>query len=421
MFTPLRYRSFTLLFVAGTISLTGDWALGVALPITVFQLTHSTVAMGAAAISELLPRILLSSVAGVFADRWDRRRLMIVGDLVLATALLPLLWVHSPGTVWIVYPVTLISSSVTRFFVPAERALLPSLVEEKDLVSANALSGVASDAARLVGPSLGGLIAVWRGLDGVALIDAATFLIAALLISAVRSPARLTARPTSPRGVAPWTALRGDWLEGLAVVRHNRMVATFLAVLSIAAFGEAVMGVMFVVWVKEVVGGTALQLGWFMSAQAVGGLAGGLVIASVSRRVPTLLLAWVAPIVFGLGDIALFSYPLFTRETWVGLFLIACVGLPAAALGAAWTSLLQQSVEDDSRGRVFGSLGTTSGLMGLAGTVCASALGGVLNPVLFLNLAQGGAYLVVGIFLLFALGLVLTTNDATVGRQEPST
>src|SRR5205085_11629339 len=119
--------------------LIGDWALGVALPITVFQMTHSTVAMGATAVSELVPLLVLSSVAGVFVDRWNRKWVMIVCDLVLAVGLLPLLLVHSAGSIWIVYLVALGQSVVARFFSPAANALLPTLVAKEDLVSANSL------------------------------------------------------------------------------------------------------------------------------------------------------------------------------------------------------------------------------------------------------------------------------------------
>jgi MFS family permease len=404
MIDVLRQRNFALLFVAGIISMVGDWALWVALPITVFQLTHSTVAMGATALSELIPLLLLSSVAGVFADRWDRKRLMIVCDLVLAVGLLPLLLVRSAGLVWIVYLVALLQSIVVRFFSPAESAMLPTVVDKEQLVTANSLSSVGSEAARLVGPAIGGVIAVSTGLVGVTFVDAASFLGAAALILLVHVPHRAATGDVAEEAVAAWRKVWREWLEGLAAVRRNRTIALFLAVWAIAGFGESVMGIMFVVWVKEVVHGGALQLGWFMSAQAVGGVLGGLAIASLGQRLPTILMAWLAPFFFGVGDILLFSYPLFTSQLWVGLALIAFVGLPASAIGAAWTTLIQTNVEDDLRGRVFGALGTTQGLMMMIGTGAAGLLGGAISPILFLNVAQGGGYLLVGMLLLVTLG-----------------
>lgn len=418
MFRILRQRNYTTLLIAGIISLIGDWALGVALPITVYQLTHSTVAMGATAVSELLPLLVLSSVAGVFVDRWNRKRVMIVCDLILAAGLFPLLLVHSAGSIWIIYLVALGQSIVVRFFSPAANALLPTLVAEEDLVAANSLDSVGSNAARLVGPSLGGLIAVSTGLVGVTLIDAASFLLAAGLIATVQAPVRRAAEHVAGEAVAAWRKIWRDWLDGLSEVRRTRTVAIFLAVWAIAGFGEAVMGVMFVVWIKDIIHGGALQLGWFMSAQAVGGLLGGLVIASISRRLPTALLAWSASIVFGLIDIALFSYPLAFSQIWVGLALIGLVGLPSAAIGASWTTLLQTGVQDSHRGRIFGALGTTQGLMMLAGTFVAGLLGGVIHPILFLDIAQGGSYIVVGLMLLVAVGGSVLGVSA---RMRPST
>jgi MFS family permease len=416
----LRQRNFALLFVAGVISMVGDWALWVALPITVFQLTHSTVAMGATALSELIPLLLLSSVGGVFADRWDRKRLMIVCDLVLAVGLLPLLLVHSARLVWIVYVVALLQSIVVRFFSPAESAMLPTVVDKEHLVTANSLNSVGSETARLVGPAIGGVIAVSTGLVGVTLIDAASFLAAAGLISLVRVPHAAATVNVTEEAVAAWRKVWREWLDGLAVVRRSRTIALFLGVWAITGFGEAVMGIMFVVWVKNVVHGGALQLGWFMSAQAVGGVLGGLAIASLGRRMPMILMAWLAPLFFGAGDILLFSYPLVTSQLWVGLALIAIVGLPASAIGATWTTLIQTNVEDDLRGRVFGALGTTQGLMMVFGTAAAGLFGGAISPILFLNVAQGGGYLLVGVLLFVTIGVpaALLNRRRASGRQS---
>ncbi len=95
MLATLRQRNFALLWTGGLISLLGDWTLMVGMPLFVYALTGSTVATGAMVIARLIPRVLLSSVAGVFVDRWDRKRTMVCTDLLLALCLLPLLAVHT--------------------------------------------------------------------------------------------------------------------------------------------------------------------------------------------------------------------------------------------------------------------------------------------------------------------------------------
>ncbi|MEP7284253.1 MAG: MFS transporter [Chloroflexota bacterium] len=136
MMAILRHRDFSLLWFAGLISMLGDWVLRIGLPLYVFKLTGSTLATSAMFVAGVLPGLLFGSIAGVFVDRWDRKRTMIITNLLQAGVLLPLLTVHSIDQVWIVYVVLFTTSTISQFFTPAESALLPLLVDEKDLASA---------------------------------------------------------------------------------------------------------------------------------------------------------------------------------------------------------------------------------------------------------------------------------------------
>jgi Na+/melibiose symporter-like transporter len=162
------HRDLRLVLSAGLISMTGDWILRIGLVYRVYALTGSTVASALTMASSFLPQVLLGAVAGVFADRWDRRRTMITADLLLAAGLLPLLLVRGAGQVWIVFAVLLFESVVQQFFSPAEQALLPRLVPDDQLITANAVSGQAQNLARLAGSGLGGVIAAAGGIAAVA-------------------------------------------------------------------------------------------------------------------------------------------------------------------------------------------------------------------------------------------------------------
>jgi MFS family permease len=140
MLATLRHRDFALLWVAGFISVAGDFALLVALPLHAYALTGSAVATGGVFAATLLPSVLLGSIAGVFVDRWDRKRTMVVTDLARTFVLLPLLLL--PDTLAAIYAVTAILGTVGPFFGPAEGALLPTLVGKERLVSANALNSL---------------------------------------------------------------------------------------------------------------------------------------------------------------------------------------------------------------------------------------------------------------------------------------
>src|SRR6266496_5856951 len=138
MLATLRHRNFALLWIAGLISFVGDWALFIALPVYVYDLTGSTLATGTMFVAQSLPRLLLGSIAGVFVDRWDRRRTMIVANLLSAVTLLLLLPVRSIADLWLVYLAAFLQASIALFFQPAESALVPTLVGEEHLIHANA-------------------------------------------------------------------------------------------------------------------------------------------------------------------------------------------------------------------------------------------------------------------------------------------
>ncbi len=161
----LRQRNFVLVWSAGLISLTGDWMLWIAVPVHVYAVTGSTIATGVAFAARVIPQLALGSVAGVFVDRWDRKRIMVAANLARAAIIVPLLFVGSPDTLWIVYAAIAIETSIGLLFGPAENALLPRLVGEKRLLEANSLNSLNNNLARLVGPALGGLVVGFTGLS----------------------------------------------------------------------------------------------------------------------------------------------------------------------------------------------------------------------------------------------------------------
>ncbi|MEU4746252.1 MFS transporter, partial [Actinosynnema sp. NPDC023658] len=151
---PLGVPAFRRLWIAGFVSEIGDWVLLVALPVYVYQRTGSTAATATTFVVALLPSLALSPLAGVLADRWDRRRLMLVVSLAQAVTLLPLL----TGDLVLVNVVTAVQAGLAALFEPAKNALLPTLVPREQVPAANGLVGLNGNLARLVGASLGGLL-----------------------------------------------------------------------------------------------------------------------------------------------------------------------------------------------------------------------------------------------------------------------
>jgi len=413
LLATLRNRNFALLWSGGLISMTGDWMLLVALPIYIYQATGSALATGAMFAAGLLPNVLFGSVAGVFVDRWDRKRTLVFGNTLLALSVLPLLVVPQTGWLWVVYAVAFVQSCFGVFNEPAENSLLPALVGDERLVSANSLNATNNNLARLAGPALAGLVVGWFGLVGVVVVDAASYLVSAALVSLISArsaPQRPEDAPPADAGgaAAAFSGVWREWAEGLRLVGTGRVLLTVFVVGAVTGLGEGVFLALFPPFVRVALGGGALELGWLMSAQAVGGVLGGLVVGAAAARLsPPRLLGWGA-VLFGLIDLAIFVYPSFVESIAVGLALFVLVGVPAAGMLAGLQTLLQTSAKDHVRGRVFGALGTTQALLMLAGTLLGGALGDAVGIVPVL-VVQGGAYVAAGI-----LVLVLLAHD---GKQ----
>jgi Na+/melibiose symporter-like transporter len=395
----VRQGGLRLLLSAGLISLVGDWILRIGLAYEVYALTGSTVASAAMLLASLLPQILLGSVAGVFADRWDRRATMVVTNLLLAAGLLPLLLVQDARRVWIVYPVAVVQSCLAQFFVAAEASLLPDLVPRPDLVTANALNSQIRDIARLVGAACGGVIAALGGIRLLGLADAATFCLAASLLALIRLPRSRTARrDDSERGERVRSVWR-DWVDGARLAWRVHTLRVLLVFVAITSVGEGVMGTLMAPFVRDVLQGNSSAFGLIMSMQAVGGILGGLVAASVGHRFrPSRLLAWGA-VAFGAIDLALFLYPLAAPTLWPAFLLIVLVGPAGALMGAGLMTLFQTATAAGYRGRAFGALIAVEGVATLSGTLAAGLLGGRVGIVMVLT-TQGAGYVLAGLMVL---------------------
>ncbi|TDE39899.1 MFS transporter [Nonomuraea mesophila] len=369
---PLRgNRDYRRLLAAGLISQTGDWAISAGLAFHVYQLTGSTLSTAIMLVVTRLPDVLLGSVAGMLADRWERRRLLVVADLLLALGLLPLLAVRDPAQMWIVYAVALWTGVLSTVLVPAQKALLPQVVTESQLVRANALHGQSGQLARLLGAMLGGVAVSAGGLPAVVLVDVASFVVSAALLAAVRAPGR----PASSMSAG------GQWVSGLRLAMGHAGVRVLMAYMVITGLGEGIFATLAAPFVADVLGGGGDAYGLFLSVQAVGGLLGGLVVAArPGRASPRALLGW-GTIVFGAADLALFAYPLALPALWPALVLIVLAGVPAAAAMAGFTTLAQTVTGDDRRGGVIGLLGSAQAATALAGMAAAGVLGGVLGIV----------------------------------------
>ena len=391
-------RDLRLVLSAGIISMTGDWILTIGLIYKVYATTGSTVASALAMASAFAPQVLLGAVAGVFADRWDRKRTMIAADLLLAAGLLPLLLVRGAGQIWIIFAVMFWEGAVQQFFSPAEQAMVPRLVPDDELLTANAASGQVANVSRLAGSALGGILAASGGIVAVTLFDAASFLASAALLGLVQANGR-TASPQNGPIRARLAQVGTELRSGLRLAARHRVLRALMIFALVTSVGEGTMSTLFTPFVERVLHGSPQDLGLIVAAQAIGGIAGGMVAAASGHRFRAGRLMCYGAVAFGLVDLAIFLYPLGYVAVWPAVAGMIVVGLPGALTLAGLITLFQRSSEDAYRGRVFGAVSALEGITVLAGTLGAgylSRLAGII-PVLAV---QGGGYVVAGLAML---------------------
>jgi predicted MFS family arabinose efflux permease len=395
-----RHRDLRLVLSAGTISMAGDWILSIGLVYRVYAVTGSTVASALTAAASFAPQLLFGAAAGVFADRWDRRRTMIVADLLLAAGLLPLLLFRGPAQVWIVFAVLFWEGAVGQFFSPAEQAMVPRLVPEEDLLATNAISGQVSNVSRLAGSALGGILAAAGGIPAVTLADAASFAASAALLLFVRTSGRPAARVPAGGLVRARLAQVGPELrDGLRLATRHHVLRALMIFAMVTSVGEGIMGTLFAPFVEHVLHGSARDLGLIVAAQAVGGIAGGVVAACIGHRARASALLCYGAIVFGLVDLGIFCYPLGFVATWPAITGMIIVGLPGALVLAGLITLFQRNSEDSYRGRIFGAINAVEGITVLAGTLVAGYLSRYVGIIAVLAI-QGAGYVVAGLAML---------------------
>ncbi len=386
---PLGVPAFRRMWVAGFVSEIGDWVLLVALPVYVYQRTGSVGSTATTFVVGLLPGLVLSPVAGVLADRWDRRKLMLWVSLAQAVALVPLL----TGDLVVVNGVLAAQAALAVVFEPAKNALLPELVGRDQVAAANGLVGLNGNLARLIGASLGGVVLGWSGLAGVLWLDVASFLVAALLLAKpfeVPTHARAEVVRSGGGGASVWRA----WLDGLREIRGP--LRGMVAVVGVMALSQGMFVVLFVVFVTERLGGGEAEVGLLRGIQAVGGLVGGAAVGLLARRTSAWgLLGW-SLVVFAVIAALGWNGPYVTTAFIYYLVMFAVCGAPGVVAGAGMMSVLQLHAPDEVRGRVLATFMSIFDAFQAAGMVLAGVLATPLGLTALLDV-QAALYLAAGV------------------------
>jgi MFS family permease len=349
-----RNRDFRRLWTGQIISESGDWFNSVALFTLMLNLTGSSEAVGYILIIKLVPTFLVGPVAGVVADRFNRKMIMIIADVARGLVVLGFLFIDSPEQVWIVYAITALQVVMASFFDPARSAAIPGIVTRDQLISANALSSVTWSATLAFGALLGGVVTDVLGRDAAFLIDSLSFFLSAAVISLVRLPGRPPRERRASRRLrlAEATGL-ADLIEGARYLRSDLRVMALLLVKSGWGVGGGVL-LLLTVFGKQVfpIGNDgSTSIGLLFAARGTGALIGPVIARAITgSSARTMRQAITAAFFVSAGFYLLFAHA-------PSLFVAALFVIGAHAGGSVqWvfsTTLLQMSVPDRFLGRVF--------------------------------------------------------------------
>lgn len=387
----LRHRNYRLFFGGQSLSLIGTWLTRVATSWLVYRLTGSSLALGVVGFAGQIPTFLVAPIAGVWVDRWNRHRVLVATQTLamLQSAALAALALSRTIDLSSVLALSAFQGLINAFDVPARQSFVVQMVDDRaDLPNAIALNSSMVNAARLLGPSIGGILIAAVGEGWCFFIDALSYLavIGALLAMRV---ARMERAPRHER-------LAHEFAEGFRYVVGFIPIRNVLLLLALVSFMGMPYAVLMPAVATRVLGGGPHTLGFLMAASGLGALCGTLYLASRTSVLGLGRVIVLASAGFGLGLIA-FSR---SHEFWLSFAILIPTGLGMMVEMAASNTVLQTVVDEDKRGRVmsfftmaffgtvpFGSLfaGVMADRFGAPNTIAFGGAACIVGALLFLR------------------------------------
>ncbi len=340
----LRSRNYRLFFGGQSVSLVGTWMTRVATAWLVYRLTHSAVLLGFTSFAGQIPALILSPIAGVWVDRWDRHRTLVVTQALSMVQSLALAGLALAGIINIheIIWLAVFQGFINAFDMPARQAFVVQMVERReDLGNAIALNSSMVNAARLIGPAVAGVLIGAAGEGWCFLVDGISYIavIASLLLMKVMArPARVGER-----------RVMEELSEGWRYVSHSAPIRSILLLLAFSSLVGMQYTVLMPLFASNILHGGAHTLGFLTAAAGVGALGGA---ASLAMRKSVLGLGRRIALTSALFGCSLIGFGA-SGVLWVSLAVLAVVGFSTMQQMAASNTILQTIVDDEKRGRVM--------------------------------------------------------------------
>jgi MFS family permease len=389
IFRALHHRNYRLFFGGQGISLIGTWMQQIAMSWLVYDLTHSAFLLGFVGFLGQIPSLLLSPFAGVLSDRWNRHRIVICTQslAMLQAFVLALLTLTGAIAIWHIIILALFLGFINAFDMPTRQAFVVEMVETgEDLGNAIALNSLLFNGARLLGPSIGGILIALLGEGMCFLLNGISYIAVIVALLAMK----ITKREIRSRS----SQVLKDLREGFTYAFGFPPIRSLLLLLALTSLTAMPYTVLMPVFAKNILHGGPQTLGFLLGASGVGAAVGAIYLASRTSVLGLGRLIVIASSIFGIALIA-FS---ISRILLLSLLLLVLTGFGMMVQMASSNTVLQTIVEEDKRGRVmslytmafmgmvpFGSLlaGSLASKIGAPGTIMISGIACILGSTLF--------------------------------------
>lgn len=355
VFRALEFRNFRLFFVGQSISLVGTWMQQIAMSWLVYRLTGSALILGVVAFASQIPSFILSPISGVLVDRWNRHRILVVTQVLsmLQAFVLAFLIFRGLIAVWHIIILGIFLGCVNSLDIPARQSFIIDMVEKKEILgNAIAINSLMFNVARLLGPTVAGMLIALVGEGLCFLINGVSFL--AVIFCLLLMNIKVRVRKYAKRHVIKELTEGVKYTFGFAPIRYILILLS-----SISLMGMSYV-VLMPVFANKVLKGGPQTLGFLMAAVGVGALIGTIFLASQKKVLKLGSIIPVSSAIFSFGLI-LFS---FSRALWLSVLFLAFTGFGFMVNTASSNTVLQTIVEDDKRGRVMSFY--TMAFMGMA-------------------------------------------------------
>ncbi len=342
-------RNFRLIWTGEVISHLGDWFNLVAVMGLLLKLTGSAQAAGWIIIIRSLPYFFMSPVAGVVADRFNRKTVMILSDIFRALVVLSLLLVRDRSDVWIIYTATTLEILFSTFFTPAKSAAIPMIATKDELISANALSSISWSVMLTLGAALGGAVSALLGHQTAFILNSISYLISAGMILQAHIPRSHWEGKTQLQ--SPFR----QFMEGLHYVRDKKDTLAYLLVKTGWGLSGGILLLITILGNKVFAfgGSSDAGIGILYTARGLGTALGPLIARHIGGNSQEGMRKWIG-YSFVLGGIFFAGFG-FSHSLWMACLTLVLSHCGTSILWVFSTTLLQLNTRDEIRGRVFAS------------------------------------------------------------------